>query len=73
MLEGLQNGDKELWDVNLNNVEVSEKQMLDIIDALRGNEVLTKLSVANTNLTDWAAANLCHTLECNKAIESLNI
>ena len=29
--------------------------------------------MANTNLTDWAAANLCHTLECNKSIESLNI
>ena len=73
VLESLQNGDEELTDVNLNNVEVSEKQMLDIIDALRGNETLTKLSVANTNLTDWAAANLCHSLECNNAIESLNI
>ena len=45
----------------------------DIIDALRGNETLTKLSVANTNLSDSAAANLCHSLECNNAMESLNI
>ena len=40
-VESLQNGDEELTNVNLNNVEVSEKLMLGIIDALRGNETLT--------------------------------
>ena len=35
-VESLQNGDEELTDVN--NVEVSEKLMVGIIDALRGNE-----------------------------------
>ena len=45
----------------------------DIIDALRGNETLTKLSVANTNLSDRAPANLVLSLECNNAMESLNI
>jgi tropomodulin len=73
VLEKIRAADEEQTAVNLNNVEVSEQQMLDIFDALRGNEVLSNLSVANTNLTDWAAANLCHTLECNKALESLNI
>ena len=73
VLEKLKDGDEEQTSVNLNNVEVSESQMLDIFDALRSNEVLSSLSVANTNLTDWAAANLCHTLECNDTLESVNI
>jgi len=73
VLEKIRSGDEEQTNVNLNNVEVTENQMLDIFDALRGNEVLTNLSVANTNMTDWAAANLCHTLECNQALESVNI
>ncbi len=36
-------------------------------------QVLTELSVSNTGLNDWAAANLAHTLECNETIEKLNL
>jgi len=73
VLEKLRSGDEEQTWVNLNNIEIPEKQMLEIFDALRGNEVLTQLSVSNTAMTDWAAANLSHTLECNAALESVNI
>merc|ERR1712165_302043 len=65
--------DEEQTDVNLNNVEVSEKQFLEIFEALRENKVLTNFAIANTSLTDWAAANLCHTLENNQLLESINV
>lgn len=73
VLEKIRAGDEEQVEVNLNNVEVPEQQMIEIFDALRGNHVLSNLSVANTNLTDWAAANLCHSVEANDTLESVNI
>jgi len=73
VLEKIQSNDEEQTDVNLNNVEVSEKQFLEIFEALRENKVLTNFAIANTSLTDWAAANLCHTLENNDTLESINV
>jgi len=73
VLEKIKCDDEEQKVVNLNNVEVSEKQFLEIFEALKGNTVLNNLSLSNTSLTDWAAANLCHTLENNEAIESINL
>lgn len=48
-------------------------QFLEIFDALRHNETLQDLSMANTTLSDFAAANLACSLEDNKALEKLNI
>jgi len=73
VLEKIKSKDEEQTEVNLNNVEVSEKQFLEIFEALKGNTVLNNLSLSNTSLTDWAAANLCHTLESNGAIETINL
>ena len=73
VLDKIKSGDEEQTEVNLNNVEVSEKQFLDIFEALKGNKVLTNFAIANTSLTDWAAANLCHTLENNEALETINV
>merc|ERR1712013_671660 len=63
VLEKIKDGDEDQKEVNLNNVEVSEKQFLEIFEALKGNTVLNNLSLSNTSLTDWAAANLCHKLD----------
>merc|ERR1712012_136981 len=73
VLDKIKTGDEEQTEVNLNNVEVSEKQFLDIFEALKENKVLTNFAIANTSLTDWAAANLCHTLENNETLESINV
>lgn len=67
------NNNKEQKDVNLNNVVVKEGQFLELFDALRHNETLESLSLANTSLTDFAAANLVVALEDNKNLEKLNI
>ena len=73
VLAQLKSDDEDLTEVNLNNVEVSEKQFLQIFEALKENKVLTNFAIANTSLTDWAAANLCHTLENNEMLESINV
>ena len=73
VLEKIKAADEEQTEVNLNNVEVSEKQFLEIFDALKENKVLTNFALANTALTDWAAANLCHTLQNNDTLESINV
>lgn len=65
--------DKETVKVNLNNVPVSEEKFLEIFEAMRHNETLEELSMANTTLGDFAAANLACAIESNKALELLNI
>ena len=57
----------------LNNVPVSEKQFLAIFDALRHNESLEELAMANTTLGDFAAANLAGSIESNKRLEKINL
>lgn len=69
----LQNNDESTEKVNLNNVPVSEKQFIAIFDALRTNETLEDLSMANTMLGDFAAGNLASSVESNKALEKVNI
>ena len=59
--------------MNLNNVPVSEKQFLAMFEALKTNETLEDLSMANTTLGDFAAANLACSIESNKALEKVNI
>jgi len=69
----LKEGDKDLDKVNLNNVPVSEGQFLDIFDAMRHNETLKELSLSNTTLGDFAAANLATAVESNKHLQKINI
>jgi len=69
----LKEGDAETKEVNLNNVPVSENQFLEIFEALRHNESLEDLAIANTTLGDFAAANLACSLENNKGLEKINI
>ena len=52
VLEKLTADDKELKDVNLNNISnIEEKQMCDIFDSLRKNQSLTRLSVVNCDVS----------------------
>lgn len=59
--------------VNLNNVPLSEDKFLELFDALRHNETLVELRMANTTLGDFAAANLACSIESNKRLEILNV
>ena len=46
---------------------------MDLCQALRNNETLTELSLANTTLNDYGAANLAAALESNAALLKINI
>lgn len=73
VISKLRDNDETLEKVNLNNVPVKEDQFLEMFDALRHNETLADLSMANTTLGDFAAANLACSLENNKRLEKLNL
>lgn len=57
----------------MNNVPISEKQFMALFEALGTNETLEDLAMANTMLTDFAAANLAASIESNKSLEKVNI
>ena len=44
-----------------------------LFEALGTNETLEDLAMANTMLTDFAAANLAASIESNKSLEKVNI
>lgn len=48
-------------------------QICDIFDALRNNDQLTKLSVCNCDISDFAVATLCTALEQNNGLKSLSV
>merc|ERR1712180_121967 len=74
VLEKIKNNDSETKDVCLNNVPgISEKTLCDIFDALRNNDKLTKFSAVNCDISDFAIATLCSSLEQNSALKSLNV
>jgi len=63
----------EIKTANLNNVPIGEEKVLDLCQALRNNETLTELSLANITLNDYGAANLAAALESNSALLKINI
>jgi hypothetical protein len=74
VLDKLKSNDSGLKDVCLNNLPgITEQQICDIFDALRNNDQLTKLSVCNCDISDFAVATLCTALEQNNGLKSLSV
>ena len=69
----IKSGDSSLKTANLNNIPISEERFLILCEALRNNEVLEELSMANTMMGDFVAANLAAALESNTKLLKLNI
>ena len=69
----IKSGDSSLKTANLNNIPMSEERFLELCEALRNNEVLEELSMANTTMGDFVAANLAAALESNTKLLKLNI
>lgn len=69
----IKSGDSSLKTANLNNIPMSEERFLVLCEALRNNEVLEELSMANTTMGDFVAANLAAALESNTKLLKLNI
>jgi len=74
VMERLAEDDKEMKDVNLNNIPgIEEREVCDLFDTLRKNTSLTKLSVVNCEITDFAVSTLCLAIEENSSLKSLNL
>jgi len=74
VLDKISADDENLRDVNLNNVSgIEEKQICEIFDALRKNRSLSKLSVVNCDINDFAVSTLVLALEENQSLLSLNL
>jgi len=71
VIKKLKSGD--IKTANLNNVPMGEEKVLDLCQALRNNETLTELSLANITLNDYGAANLAAALESNSVLLKVNI
>jgi len=59
-------------DLNLNNLDISTSQMLEVIAALKSNTSVKKFSIANTNSNDQIAKACGELLASNSTIESFN-
>lgn len=74
VLAKIKSNDSSTKDVCLNNLGgISEKLMCDIFDALRNNDVLTKFSAVNCDISDFAIQTLCSALDQNGALKSLSV
>jgi tropomodulin len=72
VLEKIKANDPGTVSVNLNNVYTQENTFIEMFQALEHNTNLKDLSLANTGMTDTAAAVLASVLEVNKTLETVN-
>jgi tropomodulin len=73
VISQLRDSDNGLEKVNLNNIPLTDEKLIEIFEAMRHNDVLMDLSMANCMMGDFAACNLACALENNKALERINI
>ena len=52
---------------------ISDEKLLNLFEVLKSNDSLTELTLANTSLSDFPAANLAAALESNTTLLKLNI
>merc|ERR1712107_6548 len=73
VIDKLENNHRSMKKANLNNIAIKEDVMLELIEALRHNSTMEELSIANTTLSDYAAANLACAIQDNIRLEKLNL
>jgi len=73
IINKIKSGDRSLKTANLNNIPISEERFLAMCESLRNNEFLEELSLANTTMGDFVAANLAAAIESNTKLLKLNI
>lgn len=73
-VERLLKNDKELKDLNLNNISgIDERMFCELFDGLRTNDNLVRLSAVNCEVNDFATATLNLAIESNRTLKSLNL
>ncbi|XP_053226033.1 tropomodulin-4 [Podarcis raffonei] len=73
-LTKIQSNDKELEEVNLNNIkDIPVQTLIEICDSMKRNTVIKKLSLVATRSNDPVAHAVAEMLKENKTLQSLNI
>ena len=73
VIKKLEQGHRATRKANLNNIRIKEEKFLELFEALRHNASLEELTIANTTLSDFAAANLACAIQDNIRLEKLNL
>ncbi|XP_033030604.1 tropomodulin-4 isoform X2 [Lacerta agilis] len=73
-LTKIQSNDKELEEVNLNNIkDIPVQTLIEICDSMKRNTVIKKLSLVATRSNDPVAHAVAEMLKENQTLQSLNI
>ncbi|ESO03969.1 hypothetical protein HELRODRAFT_111897 [Helobdella robusta] len=74
VIKKLEDNDKKLTELNLNNVkDLTIPDLVEVVAALKNNTHLTTLSMANTRATDKVIKALIPVLETNKTLKVVNV
>jgi len=72
VMNKIKNNDASLDDVNLNNLEISTEQLLEVVGAMKSNSSVKYFSIANTRANDEVAKACGAMLADNKSLEVFN-
>jgi len=72
VMNKIKNNDGSLDDVNLNNLEISTEQLLEVVAAMKSNSTVKYFSIANTRANDEVAKACGEMLADNKSLEVFN-
>ena len=73
-IEKVRGNNKELKDLNLNNIkDIKEEQFVEIFEGLKNNDNIVKFSAVNCQINDFSVATLNVALEQNQQLKSLNL
>ena len=73
VIKKLEAGHRATKKANLNNIRIKEEKFLELFEVLRHNSSLEELTIANTTLSDYAAAQLAVAVQDNIRLEKLNL
>ena len=74
LLEKVKSNEKDLKELNLNNIkDVKEEEYIELFSALKNNDSLVKLTLANGDVADAACSELNRALSQNQSLRSLSL
>merc|ERR1711962_1330289 len=72
VMNKIKNNDASLDDVNLNNLDLTTGQLLEVVGAMKSNSSVKYFSIANTRANDEVAKACGEMLADNKSLEVFN-
>jgi len=73
-IQKVKSNEKDLKELNLNNIkDVKEEEYIELFSALKNNDSLVKLTLANGDVADGACSELNRALSQNQSLRSLSL